>query len=199
MVNSEPGLLSCKLSPGSQLLGLRLGNGMLVEEKWFRQEIWKHRITSLMDQSSCRPFSPLGPEPMLQEMIQLLSNLAPELILFCDRMANTKCIISSNFFFQLRPNIFPIFITVYMYIYLRTHKVLICIPSFCEQFSSKSLQSGCIYSKIQRKIRPWILEFQQFLKKFLWGGVLVCNVKWNAHIICVQMVYLFWMVGGWYL
>lgn len=51
-----------------------------------------------MDQSSCRPFSPLEPEPMQQEMIQILSNLAPGLILISDRVANSKCIISSSTF-----------------------------------------------------------------------------------------------------
>lgn len=76
--------LSCKLPPDSQLLWLRLRNWMLVEKKGFRQEIWKHRIVPLMDQSSYRPFFPLWPEPMLQEMMQILSYLTPELILISD-------------------------------------------------------------------------------------------------------------------
>jgi len=84
-------LLSCMLPPDSQLLKLRLENWNFIEKKnELRQEIWKQKIVSLMDQSSCRPLSSPGSEPTLQEMIQSCSNLAPELILISDRLSVHK-------------------------------------------------------------------------------------------------------------
>lgn len=73
-----------------------------------------------MDQSSHRPFPPRGPEQMLQEMIQILSDFAPEPILFSDR----------NVLFPLM-HIFLSVVTKYIsniyksiYVYLFTHTLI---------------------------------------------------------------------------